>query len=153
MKIENISWEEMQKHFDNNIKSNFNLVKGLLPNMKLRKKGNFIFITTQYTEGTPPADFLSYVVSKAALNGFAKSLAVEAAPFNIRVNLVSPGITETDLIADMPEKNKLLAAAKTPLKRLAKPEDVANAIRFLASDESSFMTGETLRMNGGQIMI
>ncbi len=153
MKFESLTWDEMQKHFDNNIKSNFNLVKGLLPKMKLRKKGNFIFITTQYTEGTPPSDFMSYVVSKAALNGLAKSLAVEAANFNIRVNLVSPGITDTDLIADMPEKNKLLAAAKTPLKRLAKPEDVANAIKFLASEESSFMTGETLRINGGQIMI
>ena len=75
------------------------------------------------------------------------------APKGIRVNLVSPSMTDTELISDIPEKVKLLTSAKTPLKRLAKPEDIANTIAYLVSDKSDFLTGETIRGNGGQVMI
>ncbi len=90
---------------------------------------------------------------KTALQGFGKALAFELAAKGIRINMVSAGMTETDLIADIPEKVRLVTAAKTPLRRLAKPGDKASAILFLASEKSDFMTGETLRVNGGQVMI
>jgi 3-oxoacyl-[acyl-carrier protein] reductase len=80
-------------------------------------------------------------------------MAVELAPFNMQVNLVSPGMTETELISEVPEKTRMLTAAKTPLRRLAKPSDVAGVISFLASDIAGYMTGETIRVNGGQVMI
>ena len=67
--------------------------------------------------------------------------------------MVSPGMTDTELIADMPEKSRLMAAAKTPLRRLASPEDIAGAVSFLASPRSDYLTGETIRINGGQVMI
>lgn len=153
IKFENITWSQVEKHLSINIKANFFLVKAISPQMKEMKFGKLIFITTQYTDGAPPNGFLPYVTAKNALNGFAKSLAVELAPFNINVNLVSPGITETDLIANMPEKIRLLTAAKIPLRRLSKVSDVANVISFLASNDSNYITGETIRVNGGQIML
>ena len=78
---------------------------------------------------------------------------MELAPKGIRINLVSPGMTDTALIADVPEKARLIAEAQTPLRRLATPEDVAGAISFLASEKSDYLTGETIRVNGGQIML
>ena len=78
---------------------------------------------------------------------------MELAPKGIRINLVSPGMTDTALIADVPEKARLIAEAQTPLRRLATPEDVAGAISFLASEKSDYLTGETIRVNGGQIVV
>jgi 3-oxoacyl-[acyl-carrier protein] reductase len=153
IKFENLEWVDIEKHIDINVKSNFYLAQKIVPGMKLRKFGKIIYVTTQYTEGTPPTELMHYVSSKYALNGFAKSLAVELASHNITVNMVSPGMTKTNLLADIPEKARLLAAAKSPIKRLASPEDVAEVIGFLASDKTSYLTGETIRINGGQTMI
>lgn len=153
IKFDNLNWDDMSKHFDINVKGNYYLAKAIVPGMKSRKSGKIIFITTQATENTPPLDWMAYVTAKYALNGFAKSLAMELAAFNIQVNLVSPGMTETNLIADIPEKARMLAAAKVPLKRLATSKDIAGAIGFLASDDAAYVTGETIRINGGQIML
>ncbi len=152
IKFEDLDWADMQEHIDINIKANFNLLKFCIEFFIINKYGKIILLTTQAIE-TPNADWLPYITSKAALHGFAKALAIELAGRGIRINLVSPGMTETELIANIPEKARLVTAAKTPLRRLAKPEDIANAISFLASEKSDFMTGETLRVNGGQIMI
>lgn len=153
IKFDSLSWNDMSRHFDINVKGNYYLAKAIVPGMKRRKSGKIILITTQATENTPPLDWMAYVTAKYALNGFAKSLAMELAAFNIQVNLVSPGMTETNLIADIPEKARMLAAAKIPLKRLAKTKDIAGAIAFLASDDATYITGETIRVNGGQIML
>jgi 3-oxoacyl-[acyl-carrier protein] reductase len=75
------------------------------------------------------------------------------APKGILVNAVSPGMTDTEQIADVPERIRLLTAAKTPLRRLARPEDIAGAVSFLASERADFLTGETIRVNGGQVML
>jgi 3-oxoacyl-[acyl-carrier protein] reductase len=96
---------------------------------------------------------MAYVIAKQALNGMAKSLAVELATHGITVNLVSPGMTQTELISEIPEKAKLMTAAKAPLKRLAMPDEVASAVVYLASKEAAYITGETIRINGGQIML
>lgn len=153
IKFDGLVWSDIEKQLEINIKGNYFLSKAIVPGMKKRKSGKIVFITTQATENAPPLDWLPYVTAKYALNGYAKSLAIELAPYNIQVNLVSPGMTETGLIADIPEKARMLAAAKVPLKRLARPIDVAGAIGFLASDDAGYITGETIRVNGGQIML
>ncbi|HXD91722.1 MAG TPA: SDR family oxidoreductase [Bacteroidia bacterium] len=153
IKFEKLVWSDIENHININVKSNFYLAQLLIPSFKEARYGKFIFLTSQVTENVPPSDWSFYTIAKYALNGFAKSLAVELAPFNIKVNLISPGMTETELIADIPERSKLLISAKTPLKRLAKADDIANAIVFLASDKADFITGETLRINGGQVML
>jgi 3-oxoacyl-[acyl-carrier protein] reductase len=153
IKIENLEWKDVQNQININIKSNFYLVQSCTPYMEKIGFGKFIFITSQYTESTPPTQLLPYVTAKYALNGFVKSMAVELAMKGIQVNLVSPGMTQTDLIADIPEKVRLVTAAKAPLQRLAKPEDIAGAISFLASEKADYITGETIRVNGGQVML
>ena len=148
-----LDWKEVQSHFDVNVKGAFILAKYILPLMHSQKFGKIINFTTQYIEGTPPAELLAYVTAKSALHGFTKSLAVECAPLGITVNIISPGMTDTELIADIPEKTRLMTAAKTPLRRLAKPSDIAGTVSYLASESADFVTGETIRVNGGQVML
>lgn len=149
----NLDLNDIKEQFSMNIEANFFFLKAILPAMRKTKSGRIIFLTTQYTEGTPPANVMPYVAAKQALNGMAKSLSVELAAYGITVNLVSPGMTQTELISELPEKVKLLTAAKAPLKRLANPDEVASAIIYLASKEAAYITGETIRINGGQIML
>lgn len=153
IKFENLDWDDVLRQININIKGNFNLAKFILPEMKKRKSGKIILLTTQATDNVPPPDWLPYVTAKHALNGFTRCLAIEVAAFNIQVNLVSPGMTDTELISDVSEKSRMLVAAKTPLKRLASSLDIAGAICFLASADSNYITGETIRVNGGQTML
>ena len=120
--------------------------------MQENKYGKIVFITTQSTEQMQ-SNLIHYITAKSALNGLAKALAFELAHKGIRVNLVSPGMTNTSLISDFPEKVKLITAARTPLRRLAEPQDIADTISYLVSEKSDFLTGETIRVNGGQVMI
>lgn len=152
IKFMDLDWTDMQKHLDINIKSNYFLIRYFLPLFEERKYGKIVLMTTQAIE-TPSAEWLPYITAKAALQGFGRALAVELAVKGIRINMVSAGMTETDLIANISEKVRLVTAAKTPLRRLANPDDIASAIVFLASDKSDFITGETIRINGGQVMI
>lgn len=130
----------------------FNLAKAVVPIFEAQNHGKIITFTTQAIE-TPSAGWLHYITAKAGLQGFSRALAVELAPKGITVNIVSPGMTDTDLIADIPEKSRLMVAAKAPLRRLAKPEDIAGTVSFLASSKADYITGETIRVNGGQVML
>jgi 3-oxoacyl-[acyl-carrier protein] reductase len=150
--IEEVDYDEFEKHLDLNIKSNFLLVKSLIPHFKTNKGGRIILLSTQATENVPPQGWSFYVTAKYALNGFMRSMAIELAKYSVNVNAVSPGMTETELVSTIPEKAKMLLMAKIPLSRLASPEDVAGAIDYLSSDSAKYMTGETIRINGGQSM-
>ena len=152
IKLPVLEWEDIQHHIDIQIKGTFNLVKNIVPIMEQQKYGKIINIITQAVD-TPSADWIHYITAKAGLSGFSKALAMELAPKGISVNMISPGMTETDLISDIPEKSRLLVAAKTPLRRLAKPEDIAGVVSFLSSEKIGFITGETIRVNGGQFML
>lgn len=152
IKFQNLEWIDIQKQLDINILGSFNLLKIITPVMIESKYGKVINISTQAIEKIN-SDWSHYITAKSALNGFSKALALELAPMGVRINLVSPGMTDTDLIANIPEKIKLLNAVQTPLRRITHPEDVANAISFLASTKSDFLTGETIRVNGGQVMM
>jgi 3-oxoacyl-[acyl-carrier protein] reductase len=147
-----IEWSDISKHIDLNIKGSFNLIKCLLPLMEKKMYGKIVNITTQYIDD-PKLNLLHYITAKSALQGFSKGLATDLASKGIRVNIVSPGMTITDLISDVPERIRLLTEARTPLNRLALPEDVAKAITYLVLPDSDFLTGETIRVNGGQVMI
>tara|TARA_Y100000590_G_scaffold248672_1_gene279414 strand:- start:23057 stop:24253 length:1197 start_codon:yes stop_codon:yes gene_type:complete len=152
IKFSNIEWIDIQAQLDANIKGSFNLLNIFLSVWKKQNFGKFIGITTMATE-KPNAQWFPYIVSKSALNGFVKAAAFELAPQGVRINLVSPGMVDTSLIANIPEKARLLSAAQTPLRTLASADDVANAVSFLASNKSNYITGETIRVNGGQVML
>jgi 3-oxoacyl-[acyl-carrier protein] reductase len=152
IKVTDLEWLDFLHQIEINIKVNLLLVKKILPGMIDIKSGKIVTIGSVYSD-KPNLNLIHYTTAKAALEGFTKSLAMELAPMGICVNMVSPSVISTELTADIPEKMKLITAAQTPLRRLATPEDVAGAISFLASEKSNFLSGETIRINGGQVMI
>lgn len=149
--VADLTWEDFEKQMDLNIKINLSFIKKLLPQMTERKYGKIITVGSLFSD-KPNPNLVHYATAKAALEGFTRAMAFELAPKGIRVNMVSPSMIATDLTADIPEKMKLLSAMQTPLRRLALPEDVAGAVSFLASEKSDYLSGEVIRINGGQIM-
>ena len=91
----------------------------------------------------------AYPTSKFAVNGLTKSLARELACDGIRVNAVAPGVTDTDMVANLPEQMREGIKKTIPLGRIGTPEDVANVVYFLASDEANYITGQVVSVNGG----
>lgn len=150
--FKDIIWKDIQQQLDIHVKTTFELIKMAIPLMEVQGYGKIVTLTTQAIE-QPNEQWLHYITAKSALSGFSKALAVELAKKGIRFNMVSPGMTDTELISEIPKKARLLAAAKTPLKRIATPEDVAEAILYLSETKSDFITGETIRVNGGQVML
>ncbi len=150
--VSDLLWEDVLHQFDSNIRVNLLILKSVLPYMTNVKSGKIVFIGTVYTD-KPNPNLIHYITAKSALEGFTKSVALELSPKGINVNMVSPSLIITDLTADIPEKVKLLTASQTPLKRLAVPEDVAGVVSFLGSDKSNYLSGENIRLNGGQVMV
>jgi 3-oxoacyl-[acyl-carrier protein] reductase len=147
-----VSYADIQKQIDTNLKGFINLVKLVAPIFINRKYGKVVVLSTQAVD-RPVANMAHYIASKSALVGFAKSMAIELGPKGIRTNIVSPGMTDTDLIADMSLKARLIVEASSPLRRLAQPQEVAAGIAFLVSKDSDYINGETIRINGGQVII
>jgi 3-oxoacyl-[acyl-carrier protein] reductase len=148
---DNLEWNDFENQLNIIIKGPFNLCKKSVPFMIEGGGSGFIFVNSIISE-QPFPEWTHYITAKSALTGMMRALAVELAPKGIRVNQVSPGMADTSFLAEVPEKAQLLIKAKTPLKRLASASDIANAICYLASSDSGFVTGETLRVNGGLLM-
>lgn len=147
-----LDWETFQQHLEVQVGGAFNCAKTFLPSMVERSNGSFIFIGSIFAEGTPPVQQSAYVTAKAALAAFARSLAVEYGPKGIRVNVIAPGMTQTDMLATIPDKTKMLAKMSTPLRRLAEPADVAEVARFLVGRGGLHISGETIKVCGGIVM-
>jgi 3-oxoacyl-[acyl-carrier protein] reductase len=147
--FEDLTWEQFQLHLDTQLRGAFHCAKAALPGMVLRRNGSLIFIGSVFADGVPPPQQSAYVVAKAALTSFARTLAVEYGPKGIRVNVIAPGMTRTDMIAKIPEKTKMLAKMQTPLRQLAEPGDIAAIAEFLIGPGARHITGETIRVSGG----
>lgn len=152
IKFQELLWSDYVQQLEVNIKSTFHIVQAVVPEMIKNGYGKIITIGSVSAE-KPNSEWSHYITAKTALIGLTKSLAFELAPKGIRVNMVTPSLVNTELTMNIPEKVKLLAAAQTPLRRLALVTDVAGVISFLASDKSDFLAGENIRVNGGQVMI
>ncbi|MDP2654678.1 MAG: SDR family oxidoreductase [Candidatus Omnitrophota bacterium] len=143
------TWEEAQKDMDVIVKGAFNCCQEVLPLMVARKAGKIINVGTVAVDNPPPHQ-AKYVVAKSALVGLTRSLAVEFAGQNIQVNMVVPAFLETDLTGHMAKVFVEKIKSDSPMKRNASPEDVAQAVVFLASSFSSYTTGQKIMVTGGQ---
>ena len=134
-----------------NLKSVFNCCKAAARPMVRQRQGRIINISS-VSGIAGQGGQTNYAASKAGIIGFTKSLAKELGPRSITVNAVAPGFIPTDLTADLSEELKQKAVEATPLRRMGRPEEIAYAVAFLASDEAAFITGEVLTVDGGLVM-
>ncbi len=134
-----------------NLKGTFNCAQAVAPQMI--KQGGGVILNASSVVGLD-GNFgqTNYVATKAGVIGMTKTWARELGKYGIRVNAVAPGFTATEILNSMPEKIIEGMKARTPLGRMGEPRDIANAYLFLASDEASFITGETLRVDGGIVV-
>lgn len=147
-----VLWSDIQQHLDVQVKGAFLMTQACAPAMIAQKWGRIVNLTTQAIAGPPTVGWTGYAMAKGALAVFSRYMAAELGPHGVTVNCVSPGMTETGLIGDISEKAQLMVARQTPLRRLARPEDVAAAVAYLVSDDAAFVTGDTLDVNGGMVM-
>jgi 3-oxoacyl-[acyl-carrier protein] reductase len=147
-----LTWQDMQKHLDIQLKGAFNMTQAVLNHFIDQKGGAIVNITSIVADHIPPAKWMPYNLAKSALVTFTKSIANEYGVKGIRSNCVSPGMTQTDLIADLPEKVKMVTKMQTPLRRLTTPEDVSGTVSYLFSEQASFVTGQNIRVCGGMVM-
>lgn len=146
-KIEDTTSEEFASIMDLNVNAMFNMSKSVVPFMK-ENGGGVILNTSSMVSIYGQPSGVGYPASKFAVNGLTKSLARELAPFNIRVNAVAPGVTNTDMVAKLPKKMIEPLIKTIPLGRIGEPRDIANAFLFLASDLASYVTGNILSVDG-----
>ncbi len=145
--IEQTSSKDFSNIMDINVLAMFNTIKAVVPFMKKQNKG-VILNTSSMVSIYGQKSGVGYPASKFAVNGLTKSLALELAPYNIRVNAVAPGIIKTDMVAKLPKEVINPLIEKIPLGRIGEPRDIANAFLFLASDMASYITGVILSVDG-----
>lgn len=146
--IEQYDWAFHQEMLEFFVKSPFLLARAVLPGMKRRRFGRFVNIGSEvFRRGVP--QFSAYVAAKGAQTGWTRSMAQELAPWQITVNIVSPGWIPVERHRDDPQAAKDAYLAQIPLRRWGVPADVGGAVAFLASDAAAFVTGQDLAVNGG----
>ena len=146
-----MSIEEWKKVIDINLTSTFLISKYAIKKMIKNKSGKIINITS-IVGHTGNIGQANYTASKAGIIAMLKSLAIEYAKKNININCISPGFIKTAMTDKIDEKFKDIIVSKIPSGRLGEPEDIANAVLFLASNQSDYINGETLHVNGGMYM-
>jgi 3-oxoacyl-[acyl-carrier protein] reductase len=134
-----------------NLKSVFNCTQAVARYMMKQRYGRIVNIAS-VVGAMGNAGQANYAASKAGIMGFTKSVARELASRNVTVNAVAPGFVETEMTAELPEKAREAFLAQIPLGRAGQPEDVSRLVRFLVSDEASYITGQVIHLNGGMYM-
>lgn len=148
-----LNWENFQRQIDIGVKGAFICSKAVIPQMIEAGFGRIVSISSIFADNVPPLNQADYVIAKAALSAMTRCIALEFGPKGITANIVSPGMTETDFLQGLPQKARMLVEAQCPLRRIAEPEDVAKVVGFLTSPGANFVSGETVRVCGGQMML
>jgi 3-oxoacyl-[acyl-carrier protein] reductase len=154
--IDEISPDEWERVLGFNLRGTFLCIRAVVPHMKARRAGAIVNLSSIVARGDHAARRTNapYVVAKAGVQALTRKLAMELGPFGIRCNAAAPGVTRTPRIESLlarrsaPEMDAMLDAV--PLRRLATPGDLATVVAFLASDESGFVSGQTIEVTGGQ---
>ena len=148
-RMKNDQWNDV---LQTNLNSNYQIIKSLLPNMLSNKYGKIIGISSIVGSTGNPGQ-ANYVASKSGLVGLYKSIALEVAKRNINVNIISPGFISTSMTDNLNEEQKKNYLSKIPMMRFGNPNDIANLVFFLSSDDSSYITGQNFHINGGMLMV
>jgi 3-oxoacyl-[acyl-carrier protein] reductase len=148
LRMKESDWDEIM---DTNLKSLYRMTKACMRPMTKARKGRIVNITS-VVGATGNIGQSNYAAAKAGVMGFTKAMALELAGRNVTVNAVAPGFIDTDMTRSLSDEHKHALVSRIPLGRLGQPEDIGNAVAFLASPEASYITGVTLHVNGGMYM-
>ncbi len=151
MSVYDYSPEKFDKIMDLNVKAVFNAILAVIPHMR-KQGGGAIISTSSMVSRFGQTRGVGYPTSKFAVNGLTISLARELGPDRIRVNAVAPGITNTDMMRNVPEEMIDPLIQNIPLRRIGEPEDIAKACAFLAGDDASYISGEVLHVDGAMLV-
>lgn len=147
-----LKWQDMASAYADIVGTVFSVTQAALPYLK-NAQGTVINVLSSAALGRTAHSWLPYVSAKSALHAMSKNLAQELGPSGVTVNMVSPSLVDTDLVAGTPDRVRQMMIGRTPLRRLATVDDVAGAILMLASPYAGFITGENLLVTGGDVMI
>tara|TARA_B110000438_G_C15793962_1_gene642010 strand:- start:344 stop:1069 length:726 start_codon:yes stop_codon:yes gene_type:complete len=150
-RILDLSVKDIESHFKIQVLSFIKLIQLLKPQFDNKYKTKIINVLTEYCIGKPPKGVAAYLTAKSALLGLSKVLSLELAESKSTVNMISPGMVETKLIENLPKKLIEMTAYNNPLKKIASAEDIANVISFLASNDSDYLNGVNIPINGGNV--
>ncbi|MFJ7979766.1 SDR family NAD(P)-dependent oxidoreductase [Lysinibacillus xylanilyticus] len=154
--LEQVTMDEWNRLMDVNVKSLFITTKAVVPYMKQQQKGSIVTIAS-ISAVRPRPGLQAYIASKGAAESFTRALAIELAPFQIRVNTIHPGPADTQMLgqftaqgADIEQTKQNVFVQSVPLGRLVNPSDIAGAVSYLLSDTAGMVTGTTLHVDGGR---
>lgn len=152
--LETIGDDEWSKVVDVNLKGVFHFMRAVLPHMKRQKSGKIVNVSSSAGRSVSTFCGAHYTASKAGVLGLSRHAALEAAPFNVNINAVAPGTIDTPMLHEDASEERIAEEAQNiPLGRLGTEEDEANLVAFLVSEEASFITGATIDINGGDLII
>ena len=150
IQFQDVTDEQWERYFGVNLKGSFHTIQAVLPDMLHAKAGSIINISSIWGLRGASCE-VTYSCTKSALIGLTRSLAMELAPSNIRVNCVCPGVINTDMLDALPREVLADLAEQTPMRRLGEPEDIVGAVMYFASDAASYVTGQVITADGGFI--
>ncbi len=143
------TWDEIQSMIDVHVRGAFHCSQAVIPGMIDQKSGRIINIGSVFTRNTPSVNWSGFLLAKSAMQSLTRSLAAEFGPQGIRVNMVSPGLVETEAIAGLSERLRKVQAMQTPLRRLASPGEIAAVVLALCTGAGDFVTGAEIPVCGG----
>ena len=148
MRLKDDDWDAV---LDTNLKAVFRMSRGVMRSMMKQRYGRIINITSVVGASGNPGQ-ANYAAAKAGVAGMTRALARELGSRGITVNCIAPGFIETDMTASLPEEQQKALLGQIPLGHLGKPQDIANAVAFIASPEAGYITGQEIHVNGGMYM-
>ena len=147
-----MAWPDIEAKLTGEIGAMVHCCQAVIPGMMQKKYGKIILVSSSLSR-EPGFGFAAHCAAKAAMDSLARTMAKELGPAGIYVNVVGPGLTKTDATAGLPPEVFTHTAEHVPLLRVAEPEDIANAVMFLASEMSDYITGQYIPVNGGGFML
>ena len=151
--VEELTLEEWYRVIDVNLHGAFHMCRMFLPGMRKQRYGKIINVTSQMANIPHPSASPSYEVSKAGLGALTRHLALHYAEYNVSVNAIAPGSIDTDMPRSMSDTDRARLKNSVPMKRLGDPREVGECALFLASERSNYITGATLHINGGSLIL